>query len=84
MTAVNECYVARSVEKRITLVQLTSNRGHGCYATFTDADLAKVATPKNGQFRTSVLVCWSLTNRLRSLRCSPTTPTAQTIGRLSK
>ncbi len=47
----NQQYVAGSVEKRLSLTQLVSNSVRGCYATFTDADLAGVTAPKNGQFR---------------------------------
>ena len=50
----NQQYVAGSVEKSISLTQLVSNSVRGCYATFTDADLAGVTAPKNGQFRIAV------------------------------
>lgn len=47
----NEKYVDGSVEKKQTLVKLTSKSGYGSYAVFTDADLAGVAELKPGQFR---------------------------------
>jgi hypothetical protein len=50
VTGANQQYVAGSVEKRLTLTQLVSSTGHGCYSTFSDADLAGVPTPPPGQF----------------------------------
>jgi hypothetical protein len=51
VTQANQQYVGGSVEKRLTLTQLVSKNGHGCYSTFTDADLVGVANPPAGQFR---------------------------------
>ena len=51
VTAANQQYVSGSVEKRLSLTQLESPSGHGCYSTFTDADLVGVETPPAGQFR---------------------------------
>jgi hypothetical protein len=50
-TQANQHYVAGSVEKRLTLTQIVSTNGHGCYATFTDADLADVPHPRPGEFK---------------------------------
>lgn len=47
----NEQYVSGSVEQRLTLEQIPSTHGHGCYSVFTDAGLAKVAKPAKGQYR---------------------------------
>lgn len=47
----NEQYVAGSVEQRLTLEQIPSTHGHGCYSVFTDASLAKVTKPAKGQYR---------------------------------
>ncbi|HSI11550.1 MAG TPA: hypothetical protein VK961_05875 [Chthoniobacter sp.] len=54
VTGVNQRYVAGSVEKRLTLTQLVSKVGHGCYSTFTDADLVGVPNPQAGQFRNAL------------------------------
>jgi hypothetical protein len=51
VTAANERYVSGSIEKRLTLIPLESKNGYGCYSTFTDAELAGVATLRKGQFR---------------------------------
>jgi hypothetical protein len=51
VTQANQQYVPGSVEKRLTLTQLVSNLGHGCYSAFTDAELARVPIPPPGQFR---------------------------------
>jgi len=51
-TKANQHYVARSLEKELTLTQIVSTNGHGCYAVFTDADLAAVSSPPKGEFRT--------------------------------
>ncbi len=47
----NEQYVSGSVEQRLTLEQIPSTHGHGCYSVFTDASLAKVDKPAKGQYR---------------------------------
>jgi hypothetical protein len=51
VTEANQHYVAGSVEKRLTLTQIVSTNGHGCYACFTDADLAALPNPPKGEFR---------------------------------
>ena len=53
-TQANQHYVAGSVEKRLTLTQIVSTNGHGCFATFTDADLAGVPHPRPGEFKNVV------------------------------
>jgi len=53
-TLANHHYVAGSVEKRPTLTQIVSTNGHGCYAVFTDAQLAASPTPPKGEFRNVV------------------------------
>lgn len=51
VTQANQHYIAGSLEKSPTLIQLVSTNGHGCYALFTDADYASVPTPPKGEFR---------------------------------
>lgn len=50
-TKANQHYVEGSVEKRLTLTQIISTNGHGCYTFFTDADLGRVARPRAGEFK---------------------------------
>ncbi len=47
----NEQYVSGSVEQRLTLEQIPSTHGHGCYSVFTDASLAKATKLAKGQYR---------------------------------
>jgi hypothetical protein len=51
VTFMNQRYVAGSVEKKLTLTPLNLKQGHGCFAAFTDAQLAGVANPPKGKFR---------------------------------
>src|SRR5437660_784417 len=50
-TQANQHYVAGSVEKRLTLTQIVSTNGHGCYATFTDGELAAAPRIPKGEFK---------------------------------
>jgi hypothetical protein len=51
VTSANQHYVGGSVEKRLTLTQLVSTNGYGCYSAFTDAQYVNVPSPPKGEFR---------------------------------
>ena len=51
VTQANQQYVANSLEKRVTVVPITTKTGLGAYSVFTDARLAGVTTPAPGDFR---------------------------------
>ncbi len=47
----SQMYVAGSVEKQLKLTPIATKNGHGCYASFSDADLVNVPAPGKGQFK---------------------------------